>query len=99
MSEPTVEIEISTLRAEGLPGWGETKMELLKKAESHISDALALLDTFPEPVDTHGIGDHRLRPEDRLRRMIRERLNRAKTRVDMCHNDLDCEREDAEGVS
>lgn len=89
--EETVEIEVATLRAEGLPGWGETKMELLEKARSHIADALALLDTVPDPVDTHGIGDSRLRPEDRLRRMIKERLNRAKERVDICHNDLDVE--------
>lgn len=88
----TIEIEIGVLRELDAPGWGETKMELLTKAREDICTALAVLKSIPEPEDTHGVGDRRLSPEDRIRRVVIERLDRAKTRVDICHNELDCER-------
>ena len=91
--EECVEIEISLLQRAGLPGWDETKMELLDKANSDISDALSILGTFKEEPDTHGVGHHRLTESQRLRRLVVERLTRARERVAICHNELDCERE------
>lgn len=87
-TEPTVEIEISLLS--DLPGWGETKMELLDKARRDIEKASILLVQIRDEL-SYDAGC--------LESMAATLLKRAKERVDMCHNDLDIEREDAELAS
>ena len=90
MSEPTVEVEIEILRDAGLPGWGETKMELLEKARQDVVDASVLL------VKMRGKLDH---DESCLESMASTLIERAKERIDMCHNELDCEREGIQEVT
>ena len=83
MSEPTAEIEHSVLRAMGIPGWGESNMELLEMAREDLADAQALLVKLHNKLDND---------ESRLARMVSERVARAKERVEICHNELDVER-------
>ena len=45
-NEPTVEVELSILRHSSLPGWGESKMELLEKAKQDLVNASVLLVNF-----------------------------------------------------
>ena len=91
MSEPTIEIEVSVLNHH-IPGWGESNMDLVANARTDIDDAMAILQQLRTPCRHDALRS----AEDRLLGMAVAKLKDANNRVDICHNELDCEREDAE---
>ncbi len=94
MSEQTVEIAESILTAE-IVGWGESNMELVGNARSDICDAMAILQELRTPCEHDVLRNH----SDRLLGIALAKLKDAKNRVDICYNELDCEREDAESAA
>jgi len=87
MSEKMIEVEESIVN-EAIAGWGESKMELVEGARSDISDAMAILRALRTPCDIDALRSH----DDRMLAMALAKLTDAKTRVDICDNELDCER-------
>ncbi len=94
MSEQTVEIAESILTAE-IVGWGESNMELVGNARSDIQDAMAILRELRSPHEIDTLRSH----SDRLLGIALAKLKDAENRVDVCYNELDGEREDAELAS
>ena len=90
MTERTVEVEESLLR-EYMPGWGESNMELLDKARRDLADGEALLQALNNELEPMFRTDCL-----RLATMALDKLNTAHERIDICHNELDVEREQAE---
>ena len=73
---------------EYIPGWGESKIELLDKASLDIADVEALLQTLNKELEPMFRTDC-----PRLVEMALDKLRTAHERIDMCHNELDVERE------
>ncbi len=82
--EEKIELSLSVLRALNAPGFGESNMELLEKAGQDLVDAAVLLVKLKQEV---------AHDERRVATLAEDLIARAKTRVDICLNDLDCERE------
>ena len=89
--EPTVEIAESVLCAE-IVTWGESNMELLENASKDLLAVEELILT----VKREGLAIH---GKHILLDIAHEKLHNAQRRVECCHNELDCEREDNEGAS
>ena len=84
MTEPTIEVTLSMLRAYSLPGWGETNMELLDEARKDLVKVSVLLAKMRNGLN---------QDESCLESIASTLISRAKERIDICHNELDCERE------
>ena len=86
LNERTIEIPVSMLVAE-IAGWGESNMDLLENAEKDLDAVESLLTFINTPLKD--------RNRESLVRLAGEKLANARSRVQICHNELDCEREDA----
>ncbi len=86
--ESTVEVAESLL-CEYVPGWGESNMELLEKAEASLCDLAGMLDAIAFLSSTGGSTSSYIK-------IARAALSDAKERIQLCHNELDVDRENAE---
>ena len=91
MSEPTIEVPLSMLQHYSVPGFGESNMDLLETAKRDLVNAGVLLVKL-RACDL----DH---DEACLEGMASTLITRSIERIGMCHNELDCEREDAESAA
>ena len=84
MTERTAEVAESLLR-EYCVGWGESKMDLLENAGEDLASVSVLLTAVCNSIDQHD--------KESLANVAFEKLTNAIQRVEMCHNELDVERE------
>lgn len=78
------------LKAE-LVTWGESKMELLENAIEDACNAGELISAAKMTTDDSSV--------IRLLDMASRQLKNARSRIEVCHNELDCEREAMEPVA